>query len=140
MQFEEGIDIQAPPQTVFALYAEVARWSAWDPDVRSSSIGGAFASGATGKLKPSNGPESSISFTEVVPDKSFTVESTLPLCRMRFEHELSATTSGTRALHRVTFFGALAPLFGRLIGRQIRKGLPGTMAGLKRAAEQAELR
>ncbi|SFN08201.1 SRPBCC family protein [Variovorax sp. OV329] len=137
MQFEESIEVQASPKTVFALYADVAAWASWDPDVRSSAIAGRFASGATGRLKPAKGPESKITFTEVVADKSFTVESRLPLCVMRFEHELSATSRGTTVMHRVSFLGLLAPLFGRVIGGQIRKGLPRTLAGLKRAAERS---
>lgn len=137
MQFEERIEIQASPQDVFALYKDVPAWPTWDPDVRSSSINGTFSSGATGKLKPSSGPEARITFTEVVTDRSFTVVSRLPLCVMRFEHELSPKAEGTIATHRVSFFGLLSPFFSRVIGNQIRKGLPQTMAGLKRAAEQA---
>ena len=137
MQFEESIEIQTPVKAVFALYADVSSWASWDPDVRSSSIEGAFTSGATGRLKSSSGPEARICFTEIVTDKSFTVESKLPLCVMRFEHELSATSTGTTALHRVTFSGLLSPIFSRLIGGSIRKGLPRTMAALKQTAEQA---
>ncbi|MCL2346495.1 MAG: SRPBCC family protein [Desulfobulbus sp.] len=139
MQFEESIEVQASPQTVFALYADVSAWASWDPDVSSSSIAGAFASGSTGKLKPSNGPEAKITLTEVVANQSFTVESRLPLCVMRFEHELSPTASGTTVVHRVSFAGFLSPLFSRIIGSSIRKGLPQTMAGLKRAVERPNI-
>lgn len=137
MQFEERIDVQAPRHMVFALYADVAAWATWDPDVRSSAIVGPFASGSTGTLHPTKGPAARIRFTEVVADRSFTVESTLPLCTMRFEHELSDTATGSSAVHRVSFSGLLAPIFSRIIGSQIRKGLPHTMRGLQRAAEQA---
>jgi hypothetical protein len=65
----------------------------------------------------------------------FTVESKLPLCTLRFEHELSAAENQIEALHRVSFVGFLSPLFGRLIGAQIKKGLPRTLEGLKSAAE-----
>lgn len=135
MQFEEKILISAPTEKVFSLYANVSGWSSWDPDVKSSAIDGPFSSGATGTLQPSNGPKAKITFTEVVPNRSFTVESKLPLCVMRFEHELLAVGNQIQVLHRVSFVGLLAPLFGRLIGTQIRKGLPHTLKGLKRAAE-----
>ena len=135
MQFEEQIVIAAPLEKVFALYENVAAWSSWDPDVKTSSIEGSFSSGASGSLQPSSGPKVSIKFTEVMPNRSFTVETKLPLCVMRFEHELTLLPSGTNAKHRVTFQGLLSPFFGRVIGSQIRKGLPNTMQGLKRAAE-----
>lgn len=135
MQFEEQIVIAAPPEKVFALYENVTAWSSWDPDVKASSIESSFFSGASGSLQPSSGPKAKIKFTEVIPNRSFTVETKLPLCVMRFEHELTLLASGTNAKHRVTFQGLFSPFFGRVIGSQIRKGLPNTMQGLKRAAE-----
>jgi uncharacterized protein YndB with AHSA1/START domain len=135
VQFEEQIVIAAPPEKVFALYANVAAWSSWDPDVKTSSIEGAFSSGVSGSLQPSSGPKVRVKFTEVMPDRSFTVESKLPLCVLRFEHELTLLPSGTNAKHRVTFQGLLSPFFGQVIGPQIRKALPNAMQALKRAAE-----
>ena len=135
MQFEEQILISAPVEKIFALYANVNGWSSWDPDVKTSSIEGAFFSGANGTLEPSKGPKAKITLTEVVPNRSFTVKSKLPLCDMYFEHELSGSPGKTKVVHRVVFDGLLSPLFGRLIGSQIRKGLPSTLQGLKRAAE-----
>lgn len=135
MQFEEKVIIAAPAEKVFSLYADVKGWSSWDSEVKTSSIEGEFASGAVGILQPSNAPRANITFTEVVPNCSFTVESKLPLCIMRFEHELSSYLGETKAVHRVTFKGIFSPLFGRLIGSQIRKDLPNTLQGLKRAAE-----
>ena len=135
MQFEEQIVIAAPPEKVFALYKNVAAWSSWDPDIKTSSIEGSFSSGASGSLQPSSGPKVSVKFTEVIPNRSFTVESKFPLCVLRFEHELTPLPSGTNAKHRVTFQGLLSPFFGRIIGSQIRKELPRALQVLKRAAE-----
>lgn len=135
MQFEEEIVVDAPPTMVFSLYADVAAWKEWDPEVVESSIDGEFKAGSSGSLKPLKGPEAKITFTDVVKNASFTVQSRLPLCVMRFEHELAPDGSGTRVIHRVSFKGLLSPLFGRVIGAQIRRGLPGTLRGLKDAAE-----
>ena len=135
MQFEEQVVIAAPFEKVFSLYADVKGWSSWDPDVKTSSIAGEFVSGAVGTLQPSSGPKTKIAFTEVVTNRLFTVESKLPLCVMRFEHELSSHSGETKAVHRIAFEGLLSPLFGRLIGSQIKRGLPHTLQGLKRAAE-----
>jgi Polyketide cyclase / dehydrase and lipid transport len=138
MQFEEKVDITASAEKIFAFYADVSSWASWDPDVKEASIEGSFTSGSTGSLLPPNAPKAKIYFIEVILNQSFTVESRLPLCVMRFEHELSEIpdTDQTRALHRVNFSGLLSPLFGRLIGSQIQKGLPHTLQGLKLAVEQ----
>ena len=138
MQFEETVDIAAPAEKIFALYADVGAWASWDPDVKESSIEGAFVSGSAGTLLPAKGPRAKILFTDVTYNRSFAVESKLPLCVMRFDHEVSEMPGGskTRVVHRVSFNGFLSPLFGRVIGSQIQKGLPHTLQGLKRAAEQ----
>jgi hypothetical protein len=136
MQFEANTQINAPSAVVFSLYANVSGWPTWDPDVKSASLAGAFVSGAKGVIVPNGGPKSEIIFTEVVENKKFTAQCKLPLCTMRFEHELNDSNgSGTQATHRVIFLGLLAPLFGRLIGSGMRKTLPNALAGLKKAAE-----
>ncbi|MFZ5529450.1 MAG: hypothetical protein ACOY4U_00100, partial [Pseudomonadota bacterium] len=56
-------------------------------------------------------------------------------CTMFFEHELFPVKDATRVVHRVSFNGPLSFFFGRMVGSQIRKGLPGTLRGLKQAAE-----
>ncbi len=135
MKFETSTTIAAPAETIFALYADVANWPKWDPDAKAASIEGAFVTGAKGVITPNGGPKSTLYFTEVVSNRSFTVDCKLPLCRMRFEHELATEGAGTRATHRVIFTGALAFLFGRLIGSGMKKSLPQALAGLKAAAE-----
>jgi Polyketide cyclase / dehydrase and lipid transport len=136
MQFEASTQINASSAAVFSLYANVAGWPTWDSDVKTASLEGIFESGAKGVIVPNGGPKSEIIFTEVVQRKKFTAQCKLPLCTMRFEHELDDVKgSGTQATHRVIFKGPLAPLFGRLIGSGMRKTLPHALAGLKRAAE-----
>jgi hypothetical protein len=137
MQVESSISIAAPAAKVFALYANVSEWNVWDPDLKSSSIEGTFTSGAKGVVVPKSGPKSAVVFSEVATDRGFHVTCKLPLCTMRFEHELKPQKDGVQATHRVVFEGLLAPLFGRLIGSGMRKSLPHAMQGLKAAAERA---
>jgi Polyketide cyclase / dehydrase and lipid transport len=136
MQFEASTQTNASSAAVFSLYANVSGWPTWDPDVKAASVNGDFVSGAKGVIAPNGGPKSEIIFTEVVEGKKFAAQCKLPLCTMRFEHELNdAKGKGTQATHRVIFQGPLAPLFGRLIGSGMRKTLPHALAGLKQAAE-----
>jgi hypothetical protein len=137
MQIEASIQINTPAATIFALYENVAQWPSWDTEVKSASIQGAFASGAKGEIVPHGAPKSDVVFSEVIRNRSFTVDCKLPLCLMRFEHELLEQGGGTRATHRVVFDGLLAPVFGRLIGSGMRKSLPKVMESLKAAAEKS---
>lgn len=71
----------------------------------------------------------------MVPNRSFTVEGSIPLFTMKFEHELIPDGTATRAVHRVTFSGPLTFVLGPIVGKQVREGLPKTMLSLKRFAE-----
>ena len=137
MQFEANTTIHAPSTTVFALYANVAGWPTWDPDLKAASLQGAFVSGAVGEVSPHSGPKSALRFVEVIQGKSVRMECKLPLGLMHFDYELQTQGTSTVATHRTTFSGLLAPLWGRLIGSGMKKTLPAALAGLKRAAEAA---
>ena len=62
MQFEASTNISAPTTTVFALYANVAGWPVWDPDLKAASLAGPFGSGAVGEVSPRSGPKSALRF------------------------------------------------------------------------------
>jgi Polyketide cyclase / dehydrase and lipid transport len=135
MTIEERIQIKAPASVIYAMYADVARWNTWDPDTKSASLNGPFAVGTTGTLAPTQGRPVQIKLVEVTQDRSFTVVGAIPGFSMRFDHELKERDGITEALHRVNFSGPLRFIFGPLVGAQVRKGLPKTMASLKAKAE-----
>lgn len=135
MQVEHSILVNAAPERLFSLYADVLNWNRWDPDTKVASIDGPFQTGTRGSLTPTKGNTVPMLLTSVVPNSSFTVEARIPLFRMVFEHELLPVNGITKVVHRVTFSGALAFLLGRIIGSQLNKGLPITLAKLKATAE-----
>lgn len=139
MKIEHRIHVAAPAERVFALYADVAHWHRWDPDTKAASIDGPFVTGTAGRLTPTRGNTVPMRLTSVVPDRSFTVESKIPLFRMLFEHDLNPQGKGVEVVHRVTFSGALAFLLGRVLGRQLNQGLPVTLSRLKTLAETGRL-
>lgn len=95
-----------------------------------------FHGGAKGVIYPQGGPKSQLKFTQVNRSNGFKVECNLPLCVMKFDHELTTINGQTQALHRVTFVGLLSPIFGRLIGSSLKKSLPKALEALKNAAEK----
>jgi hypothetical protein len=131
MQFEHSHRIAASPERIFARYANVPTWHEWDEDLKRATIDGPFASGTRFVVEPKSGPKSQALLADVVRDQGFAVECKLPLCLMRFEYQLIPTGGGTVATHRVIFRGALAWLFGRLIGPGMKKGLPQSMRRLE---------
>ncbi|MDC0948067.1 SRPBCC family protein [Gammaproteobacteria bacterium] len=135
MKFEKSIEILADPAKVFNAYTDVSGWSLWDPEVEAASLFGDFEIGAIGSIKPKGAPKSKITLVEITENRSFTVECRLPLCKMHFVHLMHPTELGTHLINQVKFSGVLSPLFGRLIGNGINKGLPASLSGLKRHVE-----
>lgn len=135
LQVERHILIDASARRVFAIYADVANWPAWDPDTRRASLDGPFAAGSTGRLTPTRGRAVTMRLTRVEPDVCFTVQADIPLFRMVFEHELVPQRDAVRVTHRATFTGPLSFLLGRMLVRQLESGLPVTLGRLKRLAE-----
>lgn len=135
MKVEHRVVVSAPPAEIFRVYQDVERWHTWDPDTKSASLDGPFAVGSRGRLTPTKGNTVPMLLTEVAPDRCFTVESRIPLFRMVFEHTLTPVPTGTEVLHRVTFFGPLSWVLGRMLTKQLNVGLPVTLARLKALVE-----
>ena len=135
MSIEQSITINSSPEAIFEIYKDVSSWAAWDPDIEAVGLEGDFISGTKGWLKPVGAPKTATVMVEVDEPRRFVVESKLPMCTMRFEHDLSSSGEQTIATHRVIFTGLLAPVFLRLVGSKISAGIDGTMKGLKAFAE-----
>ncbi|SOC14636.1 SRPBCC family protein [Rhodobacter maris] len=131
----QSIAISATPQEVFARYEAVESWAQWDPEVRSVSLPEGLLVGARGWLKPRKGPRSAIVVTEVTHGRSFTVESPLPLAKLRFHHRLEATETGCTTQHWLSYGGPLGFLLALTAGRSIEAGMVQTLAGLKAECE-----
>jgi Polyketide cyclase / dehydrase and lipid transport len=137
MQVEHRVLVSATPDKIFRIYADVKNWHKWDPDTKASYINGPFSAGSKGRLTPTKGNTVPMLLTSVEQNRHFTVESRIPLFKMVFEHELLDRGNNTEVVHRVSFFGLLAPVLGRMVGAQVNKGLPVTLANLKATAESA---
>ena len=136
MPVEHRISIDASPDVIFQIYREVDSWHKWDPDTKQATLDGPFQVGSRGLLTPTQGRTVPMELTVVEPGRRFTVESKIPLFRMRFEHEMrSVAASNTEVVHRVTFSGPLSILLRPLLLKRVNAGLPTTLARLKTFAE-----
>jgi len=132
---EECIEIQAQPETVFAIYADVCNWHQWDPNTKAASLDGSFQVGTRGRLRPTQGREMPMLITNIVPACSFTVVSKIPLVTIQFDHELQPTPQGVTATHRVRTTGGLAFVIDWILEKRVRQGLTITMLSLKKFVE-----
>jgi hypothetical protein len=132
----EKIKIKSTPSTIWHYWSDVENWKKWDPDIQWSSINGPFEVGTTGQLKPQKGPKASFIITELISHKKFIDQSKLPFTSLTFIHEIEEETSDfVTVTHGIQFTGLLSPLFSKLIGKSLAKGLPVSLQKLKELAE-----
>ncbi len=133
---EAGVRVLAPPEAVYAIWADVPHWPEWDPDTRHAFLDGPLAVGARGRLTPRKGFAVRMVVVDAVPGERFTVECPVLGNVMRFEHLLQPVPGGVHVIHRVSFHGWLAGWLRRTVGRDVEQGLPITLQRLKARAEQ----
>ena len=132
---ERSVETTATPQTAWKICSDTSTWPEWNPDVQSMTLTGPFAAGTTGTMKTKQGTRA-IQLTEVVPGKSFRLETTvIPLTRFAFECKVSPGTAGKTTLSQAIVVGGLV---GGMMGKQIAESFPALLRGLARKAEVSE--
>ena len=135
---ETTITTTATAEQVWALWSKPHEWHRWDDGIEWVTLNGPFASGTEGMLKPTGGPKVKFVILDAQPDQGFKDRSFLPLTQLDFIHSYLPDASpdrGGRITHRVEMRGWLTPLFSRVIGRDIQKALPDTLAKLAKLAQ-----
>jgi len=95
-------------------------------------LDGPFVEGTLGTMKPRGGPVVQFTLLSVEPGRGFSDRSRLPLTRLDFIHVLAQG----ELVHRVEMQGWLTPVFRRVIGTKIERGLREAMSRLARMAEE----
>src|ERR1700736_5868028 len=114
---ERSVETTVSPQTVWKVWSDASRWQEWNPDVQSMTLNGPFAAGTTGTMKTKQGTRA-IELTEVVPGKSFRLETAvIPLTRFAFVCQVSRGSAGTTTLSQsIQIGGPLGGLVGGMMG------------------------
>lgn len=139
-EFKESVETEATADQVWAMWCSPTSWPLWDDGIEWVSLQGSFTKGARGVMKPVGGPKVKFELLDVYPNQGFKDRSFLPLTTLDFIHTYTpaSTMSKARITHHVEMRGWLTPIFKRVIGSNIRKGLPGALRKLAAIAEKAE--
>jgi uncharacterized membrane protein len=118
VEFRTSIDIDAPPDVVWSVMADVERWHEWTASVRSIRLvgGGPLAVGTRAWVKQPKFPPASWTVTALEPGRSFTWESAAPGLRVYANHSVAPVPGGTRA-SLILYYQGLA---GRWLARLTR--------------------
>lgn len=133
---QASVTCKATPEAVWKLW-NTENWTKWDPAVEWVRLDGPFQVGTRGEMKPKGGPKTKFTVTRVDMHRGFSDRSHLPLTHLDFNHDLESMSDGSvRVTHTVTFSGPLAFLFSRIIGKNIKAGLPDAVQKLGQLAEK----
>src|SRR5215813_11464461 len=141
MKFTHSIDIQAPPNTVWAIWSDIERWSEWTASVTKIQklVPGPLAIGLRACVRQPKLPVAIWRVTELEENRGFTWVSTSPGAHVTGIHALEPRVGGTRATMTLIFAGPLALLFGWLSRSLTQRYLQLEANGLKCRSEQIAL-
>ena len=137
MYIEETVDIDAPPERVWAVMSDVERWPRWTASVTAVQRleGGPLDVGARARItQPKLAPAVWL-VTVLDPGRSFAWVAGIPGLRTTGTHWLALSGAGTRATLELRTTGVFAWLFGGWLEPLSRRYVAMEAAGLKRECE-----
>jgi|ERR1700677_2258874 uncharacterized membrane protein len=134
-----SVNIDAPPEKVFAVLCDVERWPEWTSTMTSVQRmeSGPFAVGSRARvLQPRLRPAMWL-VTELEDQRNFTwITRSLGL-RMTAGHLIEPLGAGSRVALSFEMSGFIAPLVSRLYGGLIERYITTESQGLKKRSEAA---
>jgi uncharacterized protein YndB with AHSA1/START domain len=129
---EESIDVAAPPERIWKLFADVPNWKRWNAGIESIAIHGPFVTGTTFSMKPPGVDAFTSTLVDVRENENFTDETIIEGTRFVVRHALTNLRPGhTRVSYSTEISGPAAAEFGPMITADF----PDVLAALKRLAE-----
>jgi hypothetical protein len=135
--FEHTETTAASVRQLWGRWSTPLAWGEWDHGLREVTSIGPFDVGTRGTVRRVTGPRTTFVLTRVDELEGFTLMSPLPLGTLTLDHQVTPGTEPLRFTHRVIITGALASLFGRILGNRLARELPESMRRLAALAESA---
>lgn len=138
LSFVKTIEINAPPDRVFRIMADVEKWPEWTRTVTSIKRldAGPLKVGSRARVKQPKLITAVWTVTRLEPGRGFAWVSRSPGVRVTGGHWTEPNGTGTRLTLSLLFEGLLAPLAAWMFRGLNEKYLNIEAAGLKRTCEQ----
>jgi uncharacterized membrane protein len=136
----KAVDIDAPPERVFAVLKDVEHWPEWTPTMLSVKRleSGPFGVGSTVEVRQPRLRPAIWHVTEIAEGRNFTWTARSPGVLMKAGHQVEAHGNGSRAVLRFEISGLMAPLVSLLYGKLIDEYVSTETQGLKKRCETAD--
>lgn len=123
--------VKAPLDDVWAVWADLESYPAWDPREEVMRLDGSFAAGTRGFSKQAGRrPGSPIVITLVEPKSRFIVETPLPGGMLVLDHLLEVHGDTVILVKRYEVRGPMSLAFRLVFARGIRAEMPSTFTAL----------
>ena len=133
---EHAIETTASREAIWRVWADVARWGEWNPDIASIEISGSFAAGSTITMTSDGQEAIELRIAEAVEPDGFVDEADLGDVVVRTHHRAEPLEDGrVRVVYRMEITGPQADSLGPKIGPEISADFPQTLAALAELAE-----
>jgi uncharacterized membrane protein len=139
MRFDHSVTVQAPPERVWAIFSDVAKWPEWTSTVDSVERldEGRIHVGAKTRIRQPKLPVAVWEVTEVVEGEYFEWVSRAPGIKTTGGHRVTVTPEGTVATSTIIQEGPLGWVFGKLYAGLTRRYIAIEGESLKKVSEQA---
>lgn len=133
------VNIDAPPEKVFAVLSDVERWPEWTSTMTSlrRAESGRFAVGSTALIRQPRLRPAVWQVTEFEDKRNFTWTTRSPGLRMTAGHSIEPLGAGSRVTLSFELSGFVAPLVSWLYGGLIGRYINIESLGLKQRSESA---
>jgi Polyketide cyclase / dehydrase and lipid transport len=138
---EYSVETSAMPEDVWRLWAGVAAWSHWNPDIERIELIGPFAAGSTILMTPIGDEPVELRITEAVEPELFADEAHMGEITVHTNHRVERTGPGrARITYRMEITGPAADTLGPQIGPEIGSDFPQVLDRLAAHATSARQR
>jgi uncharacterized protein YndB with AHSA1/START domain len=133
------VDIDAPPEKVFAVLCDVERWPEWTSTMTSIQRlqSGSFALGSSAHVRQPGLRPAVWQVTKFAAARNFTWTARSLGLRMTAGHSIEPRGAGSRVELSFELSGFIAPLLSRLYGGLIERYITTESLGLKQRSESA---
>jgi uncharacterized protein YndB with AHSA1/START domain len=137
MQYQLTIDIDASPERVWAILADLERWPTWTESISKVELidDGPLREGQRARVSVRGAPAGTWTVATVTPGREFSWTFRAPGLRTRATHDIESVGNGSRVTLGVEQSGPATIVMRAWLNRVNRRNVAMEAAGLKRAAE-----
>ena len=127
------VDIEAPPELVWAVMRDIESWPTWTPTITSIRRlnSGRFGVGSRARVRQPSLRPAIWQVTDMDEGRSFTWVTHAPGVHVAARHSIGPSPTGSQVTLSITFSGLWGPLVARLLRRLNQRYLNAEALGLK---------